>query len=495
MICPVGATRPRGRKEGLSLKKLSPEHEVSLRSAESVLNNLDKQKYNIFPVGITKDGDWILFGGDDYAMLPAGTWQDHPNNRRAAISPVHGQGLLSFENDCVVRERIDVVFPVLHGENGEDGSMQGLLQIAGIPYVGPHVAASAACMDKTITKLIADHAGVRQAAWRLVTAAEFARNADAVMDGVEGQFAYPVFVKPAGTGSSVGVSKARDREGLEQALTAALKYDCKVLVEEFIDGQEVEVAVLGNDNPFASVCGEIDAGADFYDYEAKYISDCADLYIPARISEEASEQVRETAVRVYQAMGCRGLSRVDFFVTREGQEVVFNEINTIPGFTSISMYPKLFEASGIPYGELLDDLKPVLIAITGTQQLAGEKPESIQLVTEGSYCCEPGFIRFSYVESEMTGMEGVVTSFTVEDEQKLTLRRVGKVNSEMVFVQGQRHESLYDAGMAALLVGVELQELTVLLNEHGGILDFSYAIDVERSACGTNRYHIEIREA
>ena len=365
MICPVGATRPRGRKEGLSLKKLSvcvlfggvsPEHEVSLRSAESVLNNLDKQKYNIFPVGITNDGDWILFGGDDYAMLPAGTWQDHPNNRRAAISPVHGQGLLSFENDCVVRERIDVVFPVLHGENGEDGSMQGLLQIAGIPYVGPHVAASAACMDKTITKLIADHAGVRQAAWRLVTAAEFARNADAVMDGVEGQFAYPVFVKPAGTGSSVGVSKARDREGLEQALTAALKYDCKVLVEEFIDGQEVEVAVLGNDNPFASVCGEIDAGADFYDYEAKYISDCADLYIPARISEEASEQVRETAVRVYQAMGCRGLSRVDFFVTREGQEVVFNEINTIPGFTSISMYPKLFEASGIPYGELLDDL-------------------------------------------------------------------------------------------------------------------------------------------
>ena len=147
---------------------------------------------------------------------PAGTWQDHPNNRRAAISPVHGQGLLSFENDCVVRERIDVVFPVLHGENGEDGSMQGLLQIAGIP-MGPHVAASAACMDKTITKLIADHAGVRQAAWRLVTAAEFARNADAVMDGVEGQFAYPVFVKPAGTGSSVGVSKARDREGLEHA--------------------------------------------------------------------------------------------------------------------------------------------------------------------------------------------------------------------------------------------------------------------------------------
>ncbi len=289
-------------------------------------------------------------------MLPAGTWQNHPANRRAALSPVHGQGLLSFENDCVVRERIDVVFPVLHGENGEDGSMQGLLQIAGIPYVGPHVAASAACMDKTITKLIAGHAGVRQADWMLVTADEFEHSRAQTLAALEAHFSYPVFVKPAGTGSSVGVSKARSGEELAHALEAALKYDRKVLVEEFIDGQEVEVAVLGNDNPFASVCGEIDAGADFYDYEAKYISDCADLYIPARISEEASEQVRETAVRVYQAMGCRGLSRVDFFVTREGQEVVFNEINTIPGFTSISMYPKLFEASGIPYGELLDNL-------------------------------------------------------------------------------------------------------------------------------------------
>ena len=354
-----------GGKEGPVLKKLSvcilfggvsSEHEVSLRSAESVLNHIDKDKYNIFPVGITKDGDWILFGGKDYGMLPAGTWQNCEENRRAAISPVRGQGLLSFENDCVVRERIDVVFPVMHGENCEDGAIQGLLQIAGIPYVGPHVAASAACMDKTITKLIASQAGVRQADWQLVTREGFARSRAAVLDAVEAKFPYPVFVKPAGTGSSVGVAKAQGREALEAAIEAALKYDRKVLVEEFIRGQEVEVAVLGNENPFASVCGEIDAGTDFYDYEAKYISDCADLYIPARISEEASEQVRETAVRVYQAMGCRGLSRVDFFVTREGQDVVFNEINTIPGFTSISMYPKLFEASGIPYGELLDDL-------------------------------------------------------------------------------------------------------------------------------------------
>lgn len=335
---------------------VSPEHEVSLRSAEYVLNTIDKEKYNVFPVGITKDGDWVLFDGTDYSMLPAGTWQDWEGNRRAAISPVRGQGLLSFENDCVVRERIDVVFPVLHGENGEDGSIQGLLQIAGIPYVGPHVASSAVCMDKTLTKLVAELAGVRQADWYLVTKISYAGNPEGVMDGVERKFSYPVFVKPAGTGSSVGVSKAKNREALAEAVEEALKFDDKVLVEEFIAGKEVEVAVLGNGTPMASICGEIDAGADFYDYEAKYIANTSTAHIPARISEQTAETVRELAVKVYEAMGCRGLSRVDFFVTHEGEEVVFNEINTIPGFTSISMYPKLFAASGIAGAELIDQL-------------------------------------------------------------------------------------------------------------------------------------------
>ncbi len=335
---------------------VSPEHEVSLRSAESVLNHLDPEKYNIFPVGITKTGEWILYGGRDYGKLPTGEWKNCPENRRAAISPVRGQGLLNFEGDCVVRERIDVVFPVLHGENGEDGSIQGLLQLAGIPYVGPHVAASATCMDKTLTKLVAGHAGIRQAAWQLVTAQELESNAEAVLDRLEKAFAYPVFVKPAGTGSSVGVAKAKTREALEAALRNAAKFDRKVLVEEFINGREVEVAVLGNAGPAASVCGEIDSGTEFYDYDAKYISDCARLYIPARIDEETAERVRDNAVRVYEAMGCCGLSRVDFFVTYDTNEIVFNEINTIPGFTSISMYPKLFEASGIPYSELLDQL-------------------------------------------------------------------------------------------------------------------------------------------
>jgi D-alanine-D-alanine ligase len=335
---------------------ISPEHEVSLRSAEFVLNSLDPEKFNIFPVGITQNGDWVLYGGKDYSLLPTGEWKEHPDNRRAAISPVRGQGLLSFEGDCVVREWIDVVFPVLHGENGEDGAMQGLLQMAGIPYVGPHVAASAVAMDKTLTKLVVDQAGIRQAAWMLVRNSDLDNRVDWVIDQVEGKFSYPVFVKPAGTGSSVGVSKAADRAALKDALLKAGTYDSKVLVEEFICGREVEVAVMGNESPVASICGEIDSGAEFYDYDAKYVTDTSVAYIPARISEDVSEQVRDMAVRIYSAIGCQGLSRVDFFVTYEGDEVVFNEINTLPGFTSISMFPKLFAASGIPAGQLVEEL-------------------------------------------------------------------------------------------------------------------------------------------
>ena len=335
---------------------VSPEHEVSLRSAESVLNNIDPEKYNILPVGITKEGEWILFGGTDYSLLPSGQWLDHPGNLPAVISPVRGQGLMIFEEDGVGRKRIDVAFPVLHGENGADGAMQGLLQLAGIPYVGPHVSASAVAMDKTLTKLVADNAGIPQAAWLLVRNSNLQNQMDAILDSIEAKFTYPVFVKPAGTGSSVGVSKAATREKLRDALLEAGIYDEKILVEEFIDGREVEVAVMGNANPVASVVGEIDSGADFYDYEAKYVSDTSVAYIPARITEDVAEVLRDKAIKVYNAIGCRGLSRVDFFVTYEDNRVVFNEINTIPGFTSISMYPKLFAASGIPYGELIDQL-------------------------------------------------------------------------------------------------------------------------------------------
>lgn len=334
---------------------VSPEHEVSLRSAESVLNNLDKEKYNVFPVGITKDGDWVLFGGTDYSMLPAGTWLEHEENRRAAISPVRGQGLLSFENDCVVRERIDVVMPVLHGENGEDGSVQGLMQVAGIPCVGPGVAASAVGMDKTLSKLVVADAGIRQANWYLARRETIEKKLHTLVYDIEQGGDYPLFVKPAGTGSSVGVSKVRNTEELKLALVKAAEYCDKVLVEEFIRGREVEVAVLGNREPMASVVGEVLAGADFYDYEAKYHSQESRTEIPADISDAEAEKLRDAALTVYRAVGCRGLSRVDFFLSEAG-EVVFNEINTLPGFTSISMYPQLFEACGVPNEALIDEL-------------------------------------------------------------------------------------------------------------------------------------------
>lgn len=335
---------------------VSPEHEVSLRSAESVLNNIDREKYNVFPVGITKSGQWLLYKDGDYSDLPSGRWMDEKVSAKVAISPVAGQGLLQFDADTVSAQSIDVVFPVLHGENGEDGAMQGLLKIAGIPYVGPHVAESAVAMDKTLTKLVMDQAQIPQAAWILVRNSDLNTRMDAAIDAVEARFTYPVFVKPAGTGSSVGVSKANDRAQLEKALLDAGRFDEKILVEECIVGREIEVAVLGNDCPVASVCGEIDSGAEFYDYDAKYVTDSSVAYIPARISNETAEQVRQLAIKAYQAIGCKGLSRVDFFVTYEGEKIVFNEINTLPGFTSISMYPKLFMASGIEYSQLIDQL-------------------------------------------------------------------------------------------------------------------------------------------
>lgn len=353
------------RNEANILKKLnvcvlfggvSPEHEVSLRSAEFVLSSLDPEKYNIFPVGITRKGDWILYAGKDYSAIPADKWLDCEENRRATISPIKGQGLLTFEGDCVVRELIDVVFPVLHGENGEDGAMQGLLQLSGIPFVGSHVAASAVAMDKTLTKLVANSEGIAQASWLLVKRSQVERHLDAILDKIEQRFQYPVFVKPAGTGSSVGVSKAADRDATAKALSFAAEYDDKILVEEFIDGCEIEVAVMGNSTPVASICGEIDSGAEFYDYDAKYVTDTSVSYIPARIAEEISEMTRQNAIKIYSAMGCKGLSRVDFFVTRADNRIVFNEINTLPGFTSISMYPKLFCASGFTAEELVDEL-------------------------------------------------------------------------------------------------------------------------------------------
>lgn len=335
---------------------VSPEHDVSLRSAEFILQHINREKYQVYPVGITKEGKWLYYPGMDFSLLPGEKWQETEGVCEAALSPSRGQGLLLLRDSGLQMVPIDVCFPVLHGENGEDGSIQGLMQVAGIPCVGPGVASSASCMDKTITKMTVAETGVRQANWYLARRDRIQKNLEWLVRDIESGSEYPLFVKPSGTGSSVGVSKVRSSEELKAALVEAAKYDSKVLVEEFIDGHEVEVAVLGNDDPIASVVGEVFAGAEFYDYEAKYHSNESRTEIPANIPDEAAQRLREAAVTVYKALGCKGLSRVDFFLTYEGDEVVFNEINTLPGFTSISMYPKLFEAAGIPNDFLVEEL-------------------------------------------------------------------------------------------------------------------------------------------
>ena len=335
---------------------VSPEHEVSLRSAEFVLGHIDRSKYNVYAVGITKEGQWKYYPSQDYAAIRENRWQDAEGVCDAVLSPSRGQGLLLMKPSGVEIVPIGCCFPVLHGENGEDGSIQGLMQVAGIPCVGPGVSASASCMDKTITKLMVAETGVRQANWYLARRQSIQGDLGRLVRDIESGGDYPLFVKPSGTGSSVGVSKVKNTEELKAALKKAAEYDEKVLVEEFISGHEVEVAVLGNEKPIASVVGEVIAGAEFYDYEAKYISTESRTEIPADIDPDAAERLRSAAVTVYEALGCKGLSRVDFFLTYEGNEVVFNEINTLPGFTSISMYPKLFEAAGVPNDKLVDEL-------------------------------------------------------------------------------------------------------------------------------------------
>ena len=337
---------------------LSSEHEVSCMSAASILQNVDREKYAVTAVGITRAGRWLIYEDADPEKVRTGAWEKEPGLRPAVLAPdraVHG---LIIDNGRGTTVRyIDVCFPVLHGYGGEDGTVQGLLELAGIPYVGPGVAASANSMDKSLTKVIVDQAGVRQAAYYLALRPDFTADPERVARAAEEKLgSYPVFVKPCSSGSSVGVTRADDFDSLLAGLKEGFRWDSKVLVEEFIDGHEIEVAVLGNRDPIASVAGEIAPTQTFYTYDAKYNDETSALYIPAHISDQAMETVRANALRVYTALGCRGLSRVDFFCTYADEEIVFNEINTIPGFTSISMYPKLFGHEGIAYPDLIDRL-------------------------------------------------------------------------------------------------------------------------------------------
>jgi D-alanine-D-alanine ligase len=341
----------------------SSEHEVSRVSAQSVICNIDKDKFNVVMFGITKDGRWLKYDGP-VECLETGEWQaiaEAKLNKAKAVgssetllSDSSARGIFNLAGGEAAQ--IDVVFPVLHGCNGEDGTIQGLFELAGIPYVGPGVLGSALGMDKVYSKIIFEKEGLPQGKYVVCTRKQINGNVEKVISEVEEVLTYPCFIKPSNAGSSVGVGKAHNREELTAYLNNAAKYDRKVLVEEFIDGREVECAVLGNDDPIASTVGEVLPCNEFYDYKAKYIDNNSKVVIPANIPESAISEIREYAVRAFKSLDLSGLSRVDFFVHKQTGKVYINEVNTLPGFTSISMYPKLWEESGIPYGELIERL-------------------------------------------------------------------------------------------------------------------------------------------
>lgn len=329
----------------------SSEHEISCISAQTVISAINKDRYEVVLVGITKEGKWLFVKNPE--SIADGTWRE--SRMHALLSPdssIHG--LLLYGSGSVQTYYVDVVFPVLHGLYGEDGTVQGILELAGIPYVGCGVLASAVSMDKFYTKIIVDNLGIRQAKYVPVYASELT-DIDVVLDKVEMAFPYPVFVKPSRSGSSQGVSKAESRGELAVALQTAAEFDRKILVEEMITGREVECAVLGGYTCKASGIGEILAAAEFYDYEAKYSSAESKTIVDPQMDEAVVEQIRTAAVDIFTAVDGFGLSRVDFFVTEQG-EVVFNEINTLPGFTAISMYPMLWKARGLSIHELVQQL-------------------------------------------------------------------------------------------------------------------------------------------
>lgn len=329
----------------------STEYAVSCVSASHIIRNLDKERFSVWVLGLTKEGEWRLTtaSADE---IEHDAWL--PKSKRAILSPDpkdHGIILLEENAKSVY---IDAVFPILHGKYGEDGCLQGLLELSGIPYVGTGVFTSSAMMDKHFAKCLFAYLNIPQAAWVFYDHA--VDDPESVADQVEEKLGYPAFVKPCNAGSSIGVNKASDRASLLHALEEGAKVDRRIIIEEFIEAQEVECAVLGNDDPEAGEVGEIRPLKEFYDFEAKYEDDATELLIPAKVSDEVRAYIRETAVRVFRAVGGTGMSRVDFFVHKKTGKVYLNEINTAPGFTSISMYPKLWNAMGVPYTELLSRL-------------------------------------------------------------------------------------------------------------------------------------------
>lgn len=329
-------------KVGVIFGGRSGEHEVSLRSAESVIRSLDPSKYEVVPIAITHEGRW-LGAKDAMKMLSPG------DAIQAALTRGEPMAVLPEPRQ---NGAVDVFFPIVHGTYGEDGTIQGLLELAGVPYVGAGVLGSAVGMDKDVMKRLLREAGLPIGDYWVTRS----KDIETFAKEVGPQLPYPVFVKPANLGSSVGISKAHNLAELPAALAMAAEFDRKIVVEQGINAREIELSVLGNDEPRASVPGEIIPSREFYDYAAKYVDDDSRLIIPAQLSEEQVRQAQELAIRTFQALECSGLGRVDLFLEKSTGKFFVNEINTLPGFTSISMYPKLWEASGLPYADLVDRL-------------------------------------------------------------------------------------------------------------------------------------------
>jgi D-alanine-D-alanine ligase len=348
---------------GLIYGGKSGEHDVSLSTAMAVIQAFDHSKYEIQPFYITKEGSWRSGPALQAPVERKELLQFEPeqegragNGESGALQPIFGSQAVHATGGTPDTQSLDVVFPLLHGTFGEDGTIQGMLEIANIPYVGAGVLASAIGMDKVMMKKIFAQEGLPQCVFRSFTKAQWEKDQAFFLMEIEISIGYPCFVKPANLGSSVGISKARSREELIEALSVAFQYDRKAIVEEFIEAREIEVAVLGNDEPIASVPGEIVSSNEFYDYKAKYIDGKSGMIIPAELPYELAQQIREMATRAFQAIDGTGLSRVDFFLRKSDDAVLINEINTMPGFTPFSMYPLLWKETGKPYRELLDDL-------------------------------------------------------------------------------------------------------------------------------------------
>jgi len=347
---------------GLIFGGRSGEHEVSLASAESVMANLDRDKYEVVPIGITREGSWLL--GTEPRTLRAAEQsasQDEGLEETTAVTLTGDprlRRLIPVEKGEELGNRgvLDVIFPVLHGTYGEDGALQGLLEMANVPYIGCGVLGSALGMDKEKMKLVFQAVGLPVADYLVYRRNQWERSPEFILDAVEQRLGFPCFVKPVNLGSSVGVNKAHDRIELEHAINIAAEYDRKIIIEHGINCREVECGVLGNDEPIASVVGEVLSSNEFYDYRAKYIDGKSQVVIPADIAQATAEEVRRQAVQAFLALDLSGLARVDFFIEKETGQVYINEVNTLPGFTTISMYPKLWEASGLPYTQLMDRL-------------------------------------------------------------------------------------------------------------------------------------------